>query len=186
MSHALPIQNKSALCIDIGGGSTEFILAEKGKIIFAESVKIGAVRLSKRFFPKFELNDIRIAECKSYVKELILANKNLARKVSFDVAIGSSGTIESAAEMIISSQKRRELKSLNSFTYSREELDLIAEEILKRKTIAERIKIKGLEQKRADIIPAGIIILQTIFEVFKIESVVISEYALREGIIFEL
>ena len=185
MSHALPIRNRTALCIDIGGGSTEFILAKKDKIIFAESVKVGAVRLSKRFFPKFELDVKAIIECRAHVKKLVLGNKNLAGKVKFDAAIGSSGTIESAAEMIISSQKRRELKSLNSFVYSREELDLIAGEILKRKTMAERMKVKGLEQKRADIIPAGIIILQTIFEIFKIESLMISEYALREGIIFE-
>ena len=186
MSHALPIRNQTALCIDIGGGSTEFILAKKGKIIFAESAKIGAVRLSKKFFPKFEIDKKTIAECRSHVKEVILSNKKLAGKVSFDIAIGSSGTIESAAEMILSSQKRRELKSLNSFAYSKEELDLIAGDILKRKTMEERLKVKGLEQKRADIIPAGIIILQTIFEIFKIESLIISEYALREGIIFEL
>ena len=57
MKNALPLNDKSVLGIDIGGGSTEFIYGVNGKSVFAESVKIGAVRLSKKFFPDFIITD---------------------------------------------------------------------------------------------------------------------------------
>ena len=67
----------------------------------------------------------------------------------------------------------------------KDDLDLISKKILALKTSGQRKKLKSLEKKRADIIPAGIIILQQIFDLFKIENLTVSDYALREGIILE-
>lgn len=183
VSKALSLKNKKSLCLDIGGGSTEFILADKEKIIYAESVKIGAVRLSKKFFDNFILSDQLIADCSGFVEQQILSNAKIILNESFEIAAGSSGTIQSIAGMINFKKKGKQVKSLNKFSFSRNELQLVAEEILSHKTKAERLQIKGIEEKRADIIPSGIIILSKIFELFNIKEIVVSDYALREGIV---
>ncbi len=70
-------------------------------------------------------------------------------------------------------------------TFNSDELNFVYKEIIRRKTPSERISLPGMELKRADIIPAGIIILKTIFDLFGIKKIILSEYALREGIIYD-
>ncbi len=94
MKNALPISDKKVLGIDIGGGSTEFIFGVNEKIDFAESVKVGAVRLSKKFFPSFKINDSSIKDCSVYVEEQIKSNNKIKLDIDIDFAVGSSGTID--------------------------------------------------------------------------------------------
>lgn len=185
ISKALPIYEKRTLCIDIGGGSTEFIIVEKGKILFSISIKIGAVRLSQKFFPDYILNDESVKYCRKWIEGEIYSAVKEIKKLGFDLCVGSSGTIQSAGLMINSLRAgiSNDLKIINNFEFQADELNIITKEILDRKTSDKRKKIKGLEEKRAEIIPAGILILSTIFKQLNIENMIISEYALREGII---
>ncbi len=186
IAKALPIYDKRALCIDIGGGSTEFVIAEKGRILFSISMKIGAVRLSQKFFPDYITDEESIKYCRKWIKgEIYTAIKEI-KKHGFDICVGSSGTIQSAGLMINSNREDMpaDFKILNNFEFTSEELNLIKKDILAKSTPEKRKKIKGLEEKRAEIIPAGILILYTIFKELDIKSMIISEYALREGIIF--
>lgn len=183
---ALDYKNKKLLCIDIGGGSTEYILGLNDEILFGESIKIGAVRLSKKFFPGFILNNDAIEKCKTYIKQQIEFNNVINSNPQYDCAIGASGTILAIAGMIDFRRNRKIEKSFNEFTFTKEELDELTLEILGKKSPEERINIKGMEYKRADIIPAGLLILQMSFEIFKIKKMTISEYALREGVILSM
>ena len=97
---ALGLHDKNSLCIDIGGGSTELVFAERGELKFAESIKIGAVRLSKKYFPDYIISDELISECREYIDSLIKASKNIDFKCKYDIAVGSSGTIQSVAKMV--------------------------------------------------------------------------------------
>src|SRR4030066_301981 len=100
MEKAIDVEDKRMLCVDIGGGSTEFLLGEKGISEFAESIKIGAVRLSKMFFPDFHLTESGIDMCRQYIKDKLDTNTNLHPNHNFEMAIGSSGTIVAAASII--------------------------------------------------------------------------------------
>lgn len=186
MSKALPIYEKRTLCIDIGGGSTEFLIVEKGKILFSISMKIGAVRLSQKFFPDYILDDESIKYCRKWIEGEIYSAVKEIKNLGFDLCVGSSGTVQSAGLMIKSIREdvAADFKILNNFEFQADELNNIKKDILDRKTPEKRNKIKGMEEKRAEIIPAGILILSTIFKQLNIESMIISEYALREGIIF--
>ena len=97
---ALDISNKKVLCIDIGGGSTEFVLGKNSLPVFAESLKLGAVRLTRKFFPGYILFSESVNECEKYVKETIIGNQNICLKEYVELAVGSSGTVQSAASMI--------------------------------------------------------------------------------------
>lgn len=183
---ALSLKNKKVLCIDIGGGSTEFILSDKGNIIFAESIKIGAVRLTKKFFPDFVINNERIKECNNFIEKEILSNKNINLNENFDLAVGSSGTIEAAAIMINFRKQNKFPDQINGFVFDYNDLKELIENILNKKTANERLQVKGMETKRADIIPAGLLILNKVFELFNLKNIKVSDYALREGIIFDM
>ncbi len=161
-------------------------MGQNDEIIFGESIKIGAVRLSKKFFPGFILTDDRIAECLKFIEEQIKSNKQLNFNEQFDIAVGASGTILAVAGMIKYRKSGKKAKSLNGFVFTREELEKVTDEILERKTPEQRVNIEGMEYKRADIIPAGLLILNIIFELFNIKKMVISEFALREGVVLSM
>lgn len=183
---SLPYENKKLLCLDIGGGSTEFILGKNEEIIFGESVKIGAVRLSKKFFPDFILNEYTINKCREYIERQIRSEKKFNLSEEFDFAVGTSGTILAVAKMINFKRNGKKSKSLNKFMFKKAELEEVADGIFKGKTPEQRNNIKGMESKRADIIPAGLLILQKSFEIFDIKEMVVSEFALREGVVLSM
>lgn len=181
-----PYNDKKLLCLDIGGGSTEFILGKNDNIIFGESVKIGAVRLSKKFFPDFVLTDDGINNCNEYIEQQIRLNEKINYNEKFDLTVGASGTILAVAGMINYRKDVKKSGSLTRLIFTKTELDKLTKEILEKKTPEQRINLEGMEYKRADIIPAGLLILQKSFELFNIKEMIISEYALREGVVLSL
>lgn len=185
MKNALSINDKSVLGIDIGGGSAEFIYGVKGNPVYAESIKIGAVRLSKQFFPNFIITGSAIKECTEYVEEQIKLNKNIDSNIKFDFAVGSSGTIDTICMLQKNKTIDKKKKKLNGYSFSESEFNEIYNLIMSLKTSAERLNIPGIEAKRADIFPAGLIVLKKAFEIFKINKMVLSDYALREGIVYD-
>jgi len=182
---AVPLNNKKVFCIDIGGGSTEFIFAENCKVNLTESIRLGAVRLTKKFFPDFVVNEYSLRKCGEYIEEHIANNKNLKTNEKFDIAVGSSGTILATAGLVYYINNNKRKRAINGLTFSKDELVEVSDYIFSKHTFEQRLKIKGLEKKRADIYPAGILILRKAFEIFKLESMIVSEYALRTGIIID-
>ena len=185
VQHALDVQDNKILCVDIGGGSTEFLLGENGISEFAESVKIGAVRLSKLFFPDYNLSPSGIENCRRYIKDKLNINSNLHSNHSFDMAVGTSGTIVAAASIISFRRSGKFKKSLNGFSFTAKEIFELTSDVLKCKSPVDRLFIEGMEIKRADIIPAGLIILTEVFQTFQLKEMTVSENALREGIIID-
>lgn len=182
--HGLKSMDEKLLNIDIGGGSTEFILGDKDGFDFAESIKIGAVRLSKRFFADFRVTDENVKACLNYIEEQIKSSQ-VKTDCAFDVASGSSGTIIASAKLIIAQNNKPRLKNLNNFIFSYDELKNAAGLILSKKSVEDRLLLEGLEKRRADIMPAGILILLKTFELLNIKNMKVSSYALREGIILD-
>ena len=185
VQNALDVEDKRILCIDIGGGSTEFLLGENGISEFAESIKIGAVRLSKMFFPDYHLTESGIDMCRHYIKDKLDTNTNLHPNHSFEMAIGSSGTIVAGASIISFRRNGKFKKSMNGFSFTANELFDLTADVLKCKSPVDRLFIEGMEIKRADIIPAGLLILSEVFNTFKLDEITVSENALREGIIID-
>ena len=185
VQHALDIRDKRILCIDIGGGSTEILLGENGISEFAESLKIGAVRLSKMFFPDYHLTLSGIDMCRQYIKDKLQTNSNIHPNHNFEIAIGSSGTIVAAASIISFRRTEKFKKSMNGFEFSDEELFDLTTDVLKCESPVDRLFIEGMEIKRADIIPAGLLILSEVFKKFRLKKMTVSENALREGIIID-
>jgi exopolyphosphatase/guanosine-5'-triphosphate,3'-diphosphate pyrophosphatase len=182
---AINVKDKRVLCVDIGGGSTEFLLGDKGRSIFAESVKVGAIRLSKKFFPDYNISPERIIRCEEFISDKILSRSNLHSHHQFDCVAGTSGTINAAASILYFRRNNNFAESLNGFSFKADEFYEMTEDVLECESPVDRLSIQGMEIKRADIIPAGLLILRKAFEVFNIKKMIVSENALREGIIIE-
>ena len=184
---SLPVFNKKILLIDIGGGSTEFLLGSGRKIIFSNSMKLGAVRFTERFFKTHGINKASIEECREFVKGSLAPMKREIEKRHFDTCIGSSGTAETLANIVrgLRGEDVDLVTSNNGFTFKKNELYAAVNLILKAPNSRKRGAIKGMDSGRVDIIVAGAIILEQIFKELKLESLTFSDYALREGIILD-
>jgi exopolyphosphatase/guanosine-5'-triphosphate,3'-diphosphate pyrophosphatase len=183
---AVPVFNKRVLCIDIGGGSTEFIVGYKGKILYVNSLKLGAVRLTKKFFPNYLVDNNARQECEKWIEGVLHPVARIIRNYKIDLVIGSSGTIMAAGLMIKSmNEKNTSLTILNNYKFLADDLIKVTDLVLSKKLPEQRKKIKGLDEKRSDIIPAGMILLSKIFNQFDFGEMIISGYALREGIILD-
>lgn len=176
------LANQKILCIDIGGGSTEFIVAKKNKIFIAESLKLGAVRFAKEYFTNPILAKNNISLCELHIEKELKKISEAVINEKFVEVTGSSGTIQTVRSIL------KEFYKINLVEdrITKEDVEMVFDLVMSKKDIEERLQIPGLEFKRADIFPAGILILKKIFDLLELKSMRVSDYALREGIIYEM
>jgi len=182
---AVPVFDRRLLLVDVGGGSTELLIGECGETLAARSLKLGAVRLTDRFFPGGEVTPKAVEACRNYVRGVL---EHFTRDVTahgFDVAIASSGSAETVARMIHARTGADPLRTYNCFEFTADDLNAMVTELISHRTASARTKVKGLEANRADIIVAGALILATTAHAFGATSFVFSEAALREGVLLD-
>lgn len=182
---SVPVYDKPVFMIDIGGGSTEFLIGKGRDIYYDNSLKLGAIRLTERFFGEKDIDSKAIKHCREYIKGYMTPVTRESIKYNYEIAIGSSGTIINIANIINVSKGSAADTRLNNFVFTKDELHAAVAEILEAKTVKQRLKIPGIDPQRADILPAGAILLEQIFKELKIKEMMISEYALREGILLD-
>jgi exopolyphosphatase/guanosine-5'-triphosphate,3'-diphosphate pyrophosphatase len=183
--HALPLFNKRALIIDIGGGSTEAIIGYRGEVEYVCSAKIGAIRLTKKYFQKEPVTSEDIQECREFIRGYWSHVLLKAHELGFDTMVGCSGTIQNLAAMVLAKQGKPVPEILNGIKVSKKELLDVIEDIKQAPTTAEREKLPGMDPKRSDIILAGALILEYALIALNVDNVLISSFALREGIIYD-
>jgi exopolyphosphatase/guanosine-5'-triphosphate,3'-diphosphate pyrophosphatase len=182
---AVPVFDRRLLLIDVGGGSTELLIGECGETLAARSLKLGAVRLTDRFFPCGDLTPKAVKACRNYIRSLIEHFNRDVAGLGFDVAVASSGSAETVARIVHAQTGSEPLRTYNCFEFTRAHLDAVLEELTSHRTTSTRIKVKGLEANRADIIVAGALILSTTAQTFGVEAFTYSEAALREGVLLD-
>jgi exopolyphosphatase / guanosine-5'-triphosphate,3'-diphosphate pyrophosphatase len=182
---ALPVFKKKILMIDIGGGSTEFLIGEKRRVLFSNSLKIGAVRLTERFFQSSRINRATVEDCRLYVKGMLLPIIRILKTKPYELCIGCSGTINTLANIIRAQKGEDADVQINNFSFNKEELFDVTNQIVRTQGSRDLSSIKGMDSARTDIITAGAIILEQIFKELNIEKLTVSEYTLREGILLD-
>ncbi|MBR9977655.1 MAG: Ppx/GppA family phosphatase [Bacteroidetes bacterium] len=182
---ALPVYKKSVLLVDIGGGSTEFLVGREGHVQYVNSLKIGAVRLTRRFFSGGTIKPRQVEECRRHLAGALDPIVRAVQNYPFELAVGSSGTILNTASMILAAQGMDIDDDPLSMTIQRKDLSSIIDTVLSARTLAQRKTISGIDPGRADIIVAGILILEQVFAQLKLKEMTTSVYALREGILLD-
>lgn len=182
----LPVFDKKVLLVDIGGGSTEVLVGYRGDILFSKSFKLGAIRLTEKFLKSETLDSSQIRKCKLYVEEIILPFRKIIRDLKPEMIIGSSGTVQATAGIIRAFEgEDTEERPLNHYTFQSSEFKRARNMILEADTSKKRSKIPGFDSKRSDIIVGGMLILDELFQLLDLPDMTVSEFALREGIIYD-
>ena len=181
---AVPLLDKRHLIIDIGGGSTEFIIGDGTEPLLLRSLKLGAIRLTDRFFPEGRTRKRSVRECRSYIESFLGHLPAEISRLGFETAVGSSGTITALARMCAIRRGDRDSRT-GRLSFTAKELRSVTAELVAATTPVRRLAIEGLEERRADIIVGGALLLSEIFEQLGIERMEVSDFALREGILFE-
>jgi exopolyphosphatase/guanosine-5'-triphosphate,3'-diphosphate pyrophosphatase len=182
---AVPAFDQRLILVDIGGGSTEVLVGERGETLAARSFKLGAVRLTDRFFSGGTTTSDSVKECRSYIRSILATFDREVEDLGFEIAIASSGTAEAIARIIHASRDDSALHTFNRFEFTVSELQSVAESLAKKRTSDQRRSIPGLDPTRADIIVAGALVLEGVADIYGIKSFVFSEAALREGVLLD-
>ncbi|XHX77799.1 MAG: HD domain-containing protein [Stenomitos frigidus ULC029] len=174
--------------IDIGGGSTELILGDGHEPRTLSSTKIGAVRLTAEHITTDPISDIEFQSLQAYVRGMLERPveelKTYLQPGETPRLIGTSGTIETLA-MIHAREKTGTVPSpLNGYELQLKDLREIVDR-LRCLSVAERAEIPGINDRRAEIILAGALILQEAMTLLEMESIAICERSLREGVIVD-
>jgi exopolyphosphatase / guanosine-5'-triphosphate,3'-diphosphate pyrophosphatase len=183
---AVRLSDEASLIIDIGGGSTEFVIADKDEILWKRSFLLGAARLLEKFNPSDPITDDQITEIKEHLLKELAPLSEAIKKYPVIELIGSSGSFDSLAEMIAHKFYTPEiLDGETEYEFKLEDCSAIYELLLKS-TREERLQMKGLIEMRVDMIVVSSIIVHFILTTFEIEKMRLSTYALKEGVLDQL
>lgn len=174
-------EKENILVIDIGGGSTEFIFGDECNIKFSKSEDIGAVRMTERFLNGSLSKDLEIIEMDKYINEKIDETVKTIKKYNINKVIGIGGTATSISAI----NQELEVYSMEKIHNSIITLDEVKKILhkIKNMTLNDKKRVKGLQEKRADIIVAGVEILYIIMKNLEIDSITVSEYDNLEGLV---
>lgn len=175
------IQIPSNSCIiDIGGGSTEFIICNQDNILWKKSYRLGVSRLYELFQPNDPLNSDSIKLVENYLnKELQdLFSELTSHKVTH--LIGTSGSFKSIAKIIGIKNNAHPDKYYSKI--SRTDFDHLHNQFLNL-DVSQRLKINGMEPMRADMIPMASVLINKLLNQHQFESILVSKYSLKEGVI---
>ncbi|MBA3970958.1 MAG: phosphatase [Bacteroidetes bacterium] len=183
---AVEMSDDTSLIIDIGGGSTEFIIANKEKIFWKKSFLLGAARLLELFPPSDPMTDSEIENLTLYLERELQPLTDAINYYPVRELIGSSGSFDSLAEMVAHRFYTPEiLDNKTEFTFDLQDCEVLYESILKS-TKADRLKMEGLVAMRVDMIVVSSLIVNFVIRSFDIEKMRLSTYSLKEGVLHEL
>lgn len=180
----LPAGVSDVLALDIGGGSTEFILDRPGRTPMMRSVDIGVVRLCERLLRHDPPTSEEIHQAREWVRaETVAAVGEMTLPVGLTF-VGTAGTITSLAAMA-QQLPTYEPARIHNYRLARTVVEELESTLLAR-TKSERVGLPGLEANREEVIAAGAIILRTVMETVRIPSLLVSDLGLREGVLLDL
>ena len=188
-SHGAPANQGNRLVIDIGGGSTEFIIGKGYEANLMESLYIGCVSHSQKFFANGAVDSYSFKQAELAARQEIQILAKEFRKKGWDQAIGSSGTAKALAELIALNGLDGQLKKDTLWIEStgiitREGLENLKEVLIDAESM-QSLELIALKSDRRLVLPGGLAIMIAAFDELRIESMEIVEAALRMGVLYD-
>ncbi len=166
------------LVVDIGGGSTEFVIGQGGESLLRESLQMGCVSFTRQFFPDGRITQTRFAQAYTAARLELMTIENGLHQLGWQEAMGSSGTIRSVGQAIAAGGS-------GNGEVSRDGLAWLKRRLLKTGEV-DKIDLEGIKPDRRSVLPAGLAILEAAFDALELTSMNCSEGALREGVLYDL
>jgi exopolyphosphatase/guanosine-5'-triphosphate,3'-diphosphate pyrophosphatase len=168
------------LVVDIGGGSTEFIVGDGYEPLATESLHMGCVTYTLRYFPDGTISAKALDKAITAARQEVLGIKAPYQALGWNTVVGSSGTIKAVQQV----QQQMGLAGGDG-RITHEGLREIHKHLLKLSHV-DAIDLPGLKEDRKAILPAGLAVLLGIFEELNLESMEYSDGALREGVLHDM
>lgn len=179
VAHSLAFDDNRRFVMDIGGGSTEFIIGERHQAKQRESLDMGCVSFSEQFFPGGTVSAEQMKQALMSAGTQLRAIRRPFRNTGWLEAIGASGTIRCVGNII------RENGWSEDGVITADGLTKLVEAISAVSHVTE-LDLAGLTEERKGVLPGGVAILKASFDHLKIDRMIVSDGALREGLLYDL
>ncbi|WP_374601551.1 exopolyphosphatase [Arenimonas sp.] len=173
-----PEPGRSRLVMDIGGGSTEVIIGEGMEAVERESLQMGCIATTRRFFGDGRINRKRWKEARTELAAEFQQFSEAYRRRGWHEAMGSSGTIKAICDVSVKMK-------LTKVSITQDSLGVIRDKLLDFDTL-ESIRLPGLSGERRPIFAGGLLVLDAAFGALGIERMYVSDHAMREGVLYDL
>ena len=179
---ALPPLTDRILIMDIGGGSTEFIIADAEGVYWRQSFPIGVAVLFKNFHHSDPITEAELRQLRSFLNDQLLPLQEKLAEYPTRHLVGAAGTFDVLAELL-----RDESIPATATSHSLR-LDRFPELYfeLQTSTLAERLARPDIPEPRADMMVVALVLLKHVLDLAGIERVTVSGYAMKEGILVEM
>ena len=178
VAHSLQSNAKKRFVMDIGGGSTEYIIGRQNQAQRKESLHMGCVSLSNKFFAKGIISPKKFRRAVLYSQQELEPFRYAFSHKRWDEAIGASGTLRAVNKVLQATEW-----SNNGITLAG--LEKLADFISNKENVDE-LDLPGLDPERAAVFPGGVAIIYATFISLGIEQMTVSDGALREGLVHDL
>ncbi len=171
-----------SLILDIGGGSNEFILTKNNEPIWKQSFPLGMARIIEQIPPSDPITPEEISQINRYFESNLGQLWNQMENTDITNLIGCSGAFDTLADLIDQTDP-------GTKTRTKQEITIVDFEriynLLITSTTAERVQMKGMESIRIEMIVPSVLFIKLIVDRLKIQKIHQTDYALREGILYE-
>ena len=178
VTHSLPPTDGLRLVMDIGGGSTELILGQGPQPRALESLHMGCVSMTERFFPDGRITRAGFEKARVAAQLELRPVKAFFRDAADVDSIGTSGTIRATEAVAVA-------LGISEEGLTPENVEQLIERVLEYDSTAD-LSLDGLSDRRAQVWPGGLSILAELLHVLNIDRLSISDGALREGLLYDL
>jgi exopolyphosphatase/guanosine-5'-triphosphate,3'-diphosphate pyrophosphatase len=178
VAQSLPPTQKQRLVVDIGGGSTEFIIGHRMKPKELDSLYMGCVSYSERYFPDGAMDKRRFKEAQLAARREIEQMAKRFLDEGWDEAIGSSGSAKALGQIL-------EANGLTHGEITRQGLEWLRDKALKAGGFND-LALPGVKGDRVPVLPGGLAIMLTIFEELAVARMAVADTALRDGVLYDL
>jgi exopolyphosphatase / guanosine-5'-triphosphate,3'-diphosphate pyrophosphatase len=182
--YGVDVGSARAVVIDVGGGSTEITLGNATAIHAARSFKIGVIRLTERFVHSDPLSGRDERKLAKHILSEIGRHCDQITAIGFDRVIGTSGTILSLGAVAATAARGTTPAELRNLRVSAKQVRRLRKEIVALNP-AQRLTVPGLDPRRADLVVAGAVLLDTVMRRLGAEELTLCDLALREGLVLD-
>jgi exopolyphosphatase/guanosine-5'-triphosphate,3'-diphosphate pyrophosphatase len=182
--YGVDVGSGRAVVVDVGGGSVEITLGTTTSIQLARSFKIGVIRLTERFVKSDPLSDRDERKLVKAIVAEIDRHCEQITAVGFDRVIGTSGTILSIGALATTAARGTPPTDLRNLRISAKQIRRLRKEIVGL-DLESRLTVPGMDPRRADLVVAGSVLIDTILRRLGAEELTLCDLALREGLVLD-